>query len=326
MVVSGDHPQTVAAVARRAGIPHVGAGLRFDELDQSLDADALSGIGALGRVAPEQKRRIIAALQGVGHVVAMTGDGVNDALALKAADLGIAMAGGAPATRDVADIVLLDGDFTSLPRLVDEGRRVLGNVERVAQLFLVKVTYAGVLAALAGAGALPYPFLPRQLTWTAALTIGIPSLVLAGEPCVDRFHAGYLRRVLRRSVPSGLLAAAALWACFEVGRRLQGGVATGRAAASVAAVVIGIGVMEQAGIGSRRQRVLEAVMAAFGVLTLTMAWSRRLLGLQLRWPVLLGSLAAGAAVVLVHMVMDARLRDLRPWRPKADGARTELHS
>ncbi len=135
-----------------------------------------------GRVSPHQKRAIVGALQSRGHVVAMTGDGVNDALALKDADIGIAMGNGAPATRAVAQIVLLDGRFATMPGVVAEGRRVIANIERVANLFVTKTVYAMLLAIAVGVARWPYPFLPRHLTIVSTLTIGIPAFFLALSP------------------------------------------------------------------------------------------------------------------------------------------------
>ncbi len=241
---------------------------------------------------------IVRALQDDGHVVAMTGDGINDALALKSADLGIALAGGAPATRGLADLVLLDNDFTSLPLLVDEGRRVLGGIERVAHLFLVKVVYATIAALMAGVAARPYLFLPRQLTWIAALTIGIPGLVLVGEPCDDRFRRGYLRRVIRVCVPTGSLAAAGLFIVFEVASRFAAGASSGRAAASIAAVPIGFAAIELSGTGSRRQHALIGAMSVVLVATLSWPWSRRSLALDLPGPMVGFAIAIGVSVAL----------------------------
>src|SRR4029078_3106522 len=145
-----------------------------DELGALLD-----GTGVVGRVTPHQKRAIVAALQQRGHVVAMTGDGVNDALALKDADLGIAMGSGAAATRAVAQIVLLDGQFAALPGVVAEGRRGIANVERVANLFLTNTVYALLPAIAVGILRWPSPFLPRHLTIVSSLTIGVHALFLA---------------------------------------------------------------------------------------------------------------------------------------------------
>ena len=163
-----------------------------------------------GRVSPEQKRALVHALQANGHVVAMTGDGVNDALALKDADIGVAMGNGAQATKAVAQLVLLDGKFSHLPSVLAEGRRVIGNVERVANLFLAKNVMSLIAIITAAVFFLPFPFLPRQLTLVSAVTIGIPAFFLALGPNRRRYVPGFLRRVLRFAVPSGAVAGLAV--------------------------------------------------------------------------------------------------------------------
>jgi len=163
-----------------------------------------------GRVSPEQKKAMVLSLQRLGHTVAMTGDGVNDALALKHADLGIAMGSGAAATRAVARLVLLDGQFSRLPHVVAEGRQVIANVERLAKLFLSKTTYAILFAVVFGALLWPFPFLPRQLSIVDGLTIGLPALVLALLPNIQRYRPGFLTRAARFCIPSGLIVGGTL--------------------------------------------------------------------------------------------------------------------
>ena len=221
-VISGDSPETVAAVARQAGVTAPGGGelVALDartlpagagsgqETEEDLErlADAVEGASVLGRVTPEQKRALVRALKSRGHVVAMTGDGVNDALALKDADLGIAMGNGAPATKAVARLVLLKGEFSALPGVVAQGRRVMANTERIASLFLAKTIYASLIAVVVSAMAVAYPFLPRQFTVVSSLTIGIPAFVLALAPSNQRYRQGFLGRVLSLCVPAGLMA------------------------------------------------------------------------------------------------------------------------
>ena len=221
-VISGDSPETVAAVARQAGVtaPDGGELVALDartlpagagsgqETEEDLErlADAVEGASVLGRVTPEQKRALVRALKSRGHVVAMTGDGVNDALALKDADLGIAMGNGAPATKAVARLVLLKGEFSALPGVVAQGRRVMANTERIASLFLAKTIYASLIAVVVSAMAVAYPFLPRQFTVVSSLTIGIPAFVLALAPSDQRYREGFLGRVLSLCVPAGLMA------------------------------------------------------------------------------------------------------------------------
>ncbi len=210
-VISGDHPRTVGAIARRAGIP--GADRVVDARDLPSDAAALAASieagTVFGRVTPHQKREMVKALQRAGHVVAMTGDGVNDVLALKDADIGIAMGSGSSASRAVAQLVLLEGQFDTLPEVVGEGRRVIANIERVANLFVTKTVYAVVLALAVGVASLPFPFVPRHLTLVGTLTIGLPAFFLALAPSRKRARTGFIKRVLRFAAPTGLLAGAA---------------------------------------------------------------------------------------------------------------------
>ena len=189
-----------------------------------------------GRVAPQQKRAIVQALQSRGHVVAMTGDGVNDALALKDADIGVAMGNGAAATRAVAQLVLLDGQFGAMPGVVAEGRRVIANVERVANLYITKTVYAVVFAVVVGVAAWTYPFVPRHMTVVSSLTIGIPSFFLALAPSNRRYEPGFVHRVARFTIPAGLTLGIATLATYGIVRRIDH--VTEIEASSVAIVVL----------------------------------------------------------------------------------------
>ncbi|MRH90060.1 HAD-IC family P-type ATPase [Nocardia sp. SYP-A9097] len=216
-VISGDNAVSVGAVATSLGMAG-GADpvdARTLPTDQNELADVLDQKTVFGRVRPDQKRAMVSALQSRGHTVAMTGDGVNDVLALKDADIGVAMGSGSPATRSVAQIVLLDNKFATLPYVVGEGRRVIGNIERVSNLFLTKTVYSVVLAFLVGiAGigsqifhykAIGYPFLPRHVTIAAWFTIGIPAFILSLAPNNERARTGFVGRVMRLAIPSGLV-------------------------------------------------------------------------------------------------------------------------
>src|ERR1700719_1640058 len=165
---------------------------------------------------------MVKALQARGHTVAMTGDGVNDALALKDADIGVAMGSGAPATRAVAQVVLLDGRFANMPNVVPEGRRVIANVERVANLFVTKTFYAMMLAVAIGIARWPYPFLPRHLTIVSSLTIGIPAFFLALAPNQRRFEPGFVARVLRFAAGAGAVAAVSTFVVYAFARHVDG--------------------------------------------------------------------------------------------------------
>ena len=219
-VISGDSPGTVGAVAVRAGLPSSGAPVDARGLPE--DPDALGRVleehAVFGRVTPYQKQAMVKALRARGHTVAMTGDGVNDVLALKLADLGIAMGSGAAATKAVAELVLLDGRFATLPGVVAEGRRVMANIERVANLFITKSVWAALLAIAAGVTLLPFPFLPRHLTIIDTLTIGVPSFFLALAPNPRRYLPGFTGRVLRFAIPAGTIVAAATFTAFALAR------------------------------------------------------------------------------------------------------------
>ncbi|MFE3451117.1 HAD-IC family P-type ATPase [Nonomuraea sp. NPDC059194] len=218
-VISGDNPDAVSAIATKLGIPGGDRAVDARTLpsdDEEKLAEILESNTVFGRVTPQQKRQFVAALQSRGHTVAMTGDGVNDVLALKDADLGIAMGAGSPATKAVAQVVLLDNKFASLPEVVAEGRRVLANIERVSNLFLTKTFYALALSLVVGVLGVMFPFAPRHSTLVNALTIGVPAFFLALAPTAERSLPGFVPRVLRFAVPAGLITGAAVIASFIV--------------------------------------------------------------------------------------------------------------
>jgi cation-transporting ATPase E len=219
-VLSGDNATSVAGIAQALNVRGAEDPIDVRELPQEPAALAreLDTHAVFGRVTPEQKHAFVNALKAEGHTVAMTGDGVNDALAVKDADLGIAMGSGSPATRAVAKVVLLDNSFAAMPQVLAEGRRVLGNIERVAALFLVKTTYSLVLAILVGLAHIPFPFLPRHITLIGALTIGVPAFFLALAPNTERARPGFVTRVLRFAVPAGLACALAAFLAYGLAR------------------------------------------------------------------------------------------------------------
>ncbi len=269
-VISGDSPRTVSAVAARAGLPQ--ASNPVDARDLPGEPDELGALmdehAVFGRVAPRQKQAMVKALQARGHTVAMTGDGVNDVLALKLADLGIAMGSGAAATRAVAELVLLDGSFAALPGVVAEGRRVMANIERVAGLFITKTVWAALLAVAVGVTLLPYPFLPRHLTIVDTLAIGIPSFFLALAPNRRRYQPGFAGRVLRFAVPSGCIVAAAAFAAY-VQARAAGLPLTGQlTTATVVTLILSMCVLVRQAVPLTwlRALMIAALLAAFALL------------------------------------------------------------
>lgn len=223
-VISGDNPTTVGALAAQAGLtaPDGSPARLMDARDLPEDLtseafnDAIERHDVFGRVTPEQKRAMVGALQARDHCVAMTGDGVNDALALKDADLGIAMGNGTQATKAVAQIVLVDSKFSVLPGVLSEGRRIIANMERVSSLFLAKTTYAAVLVIVTALVGWRYPFLPRQFSYIDSLTIGIPAFFLALWPNPRRYVPGFLKRTLSLAMPTGVILATAALVAFGI--------------------------------------------------------------------------------------------------------------
>ena len=318
-VISGDHPETVAAVARRVGLP--GADAPFDAKtlpeERGALAEALETHSIFGRVTPQQKRSMVEALQSRGHVVAMTGDGVNDVLALKDADIGIAMGSGSSATRAVAQLVLLDSTFDAMPSVVGEGRRVLGNIERTSNLYVTKTVYAMLIALGVGVVGLQFPFLPRQLTLIGALTIGIPSFFLALAPNDERARPGFLERVLRFTIPAGTLAAVATFLGYVLAKNEPGvTLAEARTAATMVLLCIGFLVLTiiAAPLTTWRLALVWAMPALFALVMLVPA-AREFFALYP--PPLIVWLAAFGIAALVWSF--ARLF-LPPERPVGPGA------
>lgn len=247
-VISGDNAATVGAIAARAGVP--GADQPVDARDLPRDTDELAEVMAtrsvFGRVTPAQKQQMVDALHLRGSTVAMTGDGVNDVLALKNADLGIAMGSGSDATRAVAQIVLLKNQWSVMPSVVAQGRKVLGNIERVSDVFLTKSFYATIISIATGIFAVTFPFLPRHLTLVSALTIGIPGFFLALMPNTERFRPGFVRRVLLFAVPAGIIAAVSAFTSYAFALRLGEPTESAQSAATVTLFIVTIAVLAQA--------------------------------------------------------------------------------
>jgi len=330
-VISGDHPETVGAVAAQVGI---------DGSDQVVDARQLPKDGrqlaavvergtVFGRVAPGQKRDMVRALQSRGHVVAMAGDGVNDVLALKASDIGVAIGDGAPASRAVAQLVLIDGRFDTLPEIVGEGRRVTSNIERVANLFITSTVYALGLSLAIVISTLPFPFLPRHLTLVGSLTVGIPAFFLALAPSRRRARPGFVARVLKFAIPVGLVATIATFAGFYLADSEGSTIEQSRTTATLILAAIGLIAL---GIVSRPlvpwKKALIGTMAGLLVLTMTTPFLRDFFGLELPRVVVFLSAVGIVAITGTVMVFALQavgwarivptiLKEYPPTRPQA---------
>lgn len=307
-VISGDNHDTVGAIARRAGLDSslVCVDARTLSDDGEALADALEASDVFGRVAPRQKQAMVRALQSRGHVVAMTGDGVNDVLALKDADLGIAMGSGSAATRSVADLVLTDDSFASLPVVVAEGRKVINNVERVANLFVTKAVYAVLLTLVIGAIGSPFPFLPRQLTLIGTFSIGVPGFFLALSPEVERIRSGFLQRVLGFSVPAGVIGGSVAVGAYELARRHTDiTLAEARTLATLTLLGIGLSILAVASkpLHGWKVALVASMAGAYGLL-LTIPFARRYFELDLfddgaAWAIAGGAIVVAGALIAV---------------------------
>jgi cation-transporting ATPase E len=305
-LISGDNPMTVAAIAEQVGLPVAAA---IDGRDLPSTTDELKRVvettSVFGRVTPEQKQGLIHAMRSAGHTVAMVGDGVNDVLALKEADLGIAMGGGSGAARAVAACVLVDGSFDGMPAVLGEGRRVIGNVERLASLFFTKTVYAFLLALAVGIATLPFPFLPRQLTLISAFTIGIPSVFLTLAPSFQPSRAGFLDRVLRFAVPAGVVAGTATFAAYAIATRLPDlVVAEERTVATLVIAAIGLWVLARLSrpLTARRTALLVAMTGGLA-LTVALPPARELFALDFPCPTVLA--AAIGIVCVAYAILEA---------------------
>ncbi|MGW1267901.1 HAD-IC family P-type ATPase [Streptomyces sp. NPDC002491] len=306
-VVSGDNAVSVGAVAAKLGLDGSAVDARRLPSDPPGMARALEEGTVFGRVTPQQKRDMVGALQSRGHTVAMTGDGVNDVLALKDADIGVAMGSGSEATRAVAQIVLLDNSFATLPSVVAEGRRVIGNITRVATLFLVKTVYSVLLALLVVCWQVEYPFLPRHLTLLSTLTIGVPAFFLALAPNRERARPHFVRRVMRYSVPGGVIAGVATFVTYLIARHHYTGAGSLEAETSAATLTLFLVSMWVLAIIARPYTwwrvLLVASMGAAFLLVLVVPWLQdffalKLVGATMPW-IAVGVAAAASAALEV---------------------------
>ncbi|MFI9584485.1 HAD-IC family P-type ATPase [Streptomyces sp. NPDC052236] len=301
-VISGDNAVSVGAVAAKLGLPGADKTIDARELpaEQAQMGVSMDTHSVFGRVSPQQKRDMVGALQSRGHTVAMTGDGVNDVLALKDADIGVSMGSGSEATRAVAQIVLLNNSFATLPSVVAEGRRVIGNITRVATLFLTKTVYSVLLAILVVCSQVEYPFLPRHVTLLSTLTIGVPAFFLALAPNKERARPHFVRRVMRYSIPGGVIAAAVTFSTYLLARSHYSGEGALQAETSAATLALFLVTMWVLAIIARPYtwwRVgLVATMGLGFLVVLVVPWLQnffalRLVGTTMPWA------AVGIAVV-----------------------------
>jgi cation-transporting ATPase E len=313
-VISGDSPRTVGAVARRAGVGDATYPVDARHLpdDANALADAVTGSAVFGRVVPEQKRAMVAALQARGHVVAMTGDGVNDALALKRADIGVAMGSGAPVTRAVAQVVLLDNRFSVMPQVVAEGRRVIANIERVAALFLTKNVTSLLLSLCVAVAGWPYPFLPRHVTLVSTVAIGIPGFFLAIGPNTRRFQGGFVGRVLTFAVPAGAVTALAVMLGYALARAQDYTTSQARTAATIVFVMTSLWVLVVQARPLQGWKVaLVGAMGALSALAFAVPSVRNFYELQLPPILALGQFVLFGAVAAAAIELVARLGQRR---------------
>ncbi len=316
-VISGDNNVTVGAVARRAGLAGWEANIDATTMpaeDSTAFADAVEGSTVFGRVTPHQKRAMVGALQSRGHIVAMTGDGVNDVLALKDADCGVAMASGSEATRGVAQLVLMDSNFSAMPSVVGEGRRVINNIERVASLFLAKTVYSVVLSVLTGVVAIAYPLRPIHLSILSWFTIGVPAFFLALEPNDERVTEGFLRRVLGRAVPAGVVIAIVTMSVFAIAQ-LDTSIDADHARTVAVLVAGSVALMNLYRVArpmNHLRMVLVVTMVALFALAFVTPWGRKLFELPrtAAWAYAL----AGAAIVVSYPLLELGSRVATRWR------------
>ncbi|MFD7709295.1 HAD-IC family P-type ATPase [Streptomyces sp. NPDC059786] len=316
-VISGDNAVSVGAVAGKLGLPGAATPVDARELPERAEemGKALEEGTVFGRVAPQQKRDMVGALQSRGHTVAMTGDGVNDVLALKDADIGVSMGSGSEATRAVAQIVLLDNSFAPLPSVVAEGRRVIGNITRVATLFLVKTVYSVLLAVFVVCWQVEYPFLPRHLTLLSTLTIGVPAFFLALAPNRERARPHFVKRVMRYAIPGGVLAAVATFVTYLIARHYytgSGALGAETSAATLTLFLISMWVLAIIARPYTWWRVcLVAAMGVAFLLVLAVPWLQhffalRLVGSVMPWTAVGIAAVAAAALEFLWKWVDRR--------------------
>ena len=218
-IISGDNPVTVSKIAKQVGVKNFEKYIDMSTVSEKKIEEVANQYTIFGRVSPMQKKQLVVAMQKQGKTVAMTGDGVNDVLALKAADCSIAMANGSDAAKNVSQLILLDSNFASMPKVVAEGRRTINNIQRSASLFLVKTIYSTILALMFLIMGDSYPFIPIQLSLISVVTIGIPSFILALEPNKEKIQGHFMQNVIAKAIPTGLTVAINIFAINSLHER-----------------------------------------------------------------------------------------------------------
>ena len=308
-VISGDDPRTVSTIAAAAGLESADLSVDMQKLpanDQRL-GDTAESVVVFGRVDPYQKRDLVQALQKKGHIVAMVGDGVNDILAVKQADLGISLGSGAPATRAVAQIVLLNGLFDNLPHILAEGRRVLANIERVANLFVTKSVYAASFVLAVGLMQWPFFMLPRHFTLIGVITIGVPAFFLSLTPSFQRYQPGLLSRLMRFTIPAGIVVGATVPLGVFLLRNIEPSFTTGdvQTLATIIISLLGLYILSTLATPLLSWRgALIGILALSFILVFVIPFTRVFFALDIPTPNILtvAAIVVGAAVVLLNVL------------------------
>jgi cation-transporting P-type ATPase E len=309
-VLSGDRPETVAAIARDAGVPEKGPPLDGSQLpaSQAALAESVLGTSVIGRISPEGKKRVVEALRAEGKYVAMIGDGVNDVPALKASRLGIAQGSGSQMARSVADLVLVQNDFGSVPDMVVEGRKVLRNLTRVTKLFVTKSAFAVFLVVSIGLTPIAYPLLPRHLSLVAALTVGIPSFFLALAPSAGGFEIrGFLRDIARFAIPAGTAAGLGVLSSYlAVHLVLDKGLRESRTVASTVLLIVGLYlILALESTTARRGAWVGAlcgVLAGLYVVILILPFGRHFYALAVPAPLSWLAIIGGSTIAIAGLI------------------------
>lgn len=308
-VISGDNPVTVASIAQRAGISHAQALVDMSQVGTTPDYDELvAEYTVFGRVTPVQKQALIAAYQRAGHTVAMTGDGVNDLLALRQADCSIAMASGSEATKGLADFVLIRSNFDAMVNVLNEGRRVINNIERVASLFLIKTMYSVALTVIFIFMSHSYPFEPIQLTPISSLMVGIPTFFLALQPNYDRITGRFMKQVMEIAAPAATCVVGYIMVIMLLGTQFHLSFATTSTLSVLLTGVVGLNALLMVARPLNRFKVaLVATMAGLFILIFLFLGSLFSLVSLLNWKLALLYVPLVVSVEPVFLIVQAGL-------------------